>query len=88
MKPVTLTLVIYSAWTLMVFTLAFTGIMTNAAEFGISAHLWLTITGLPSSWVSWFFPYASATAILVAGVAGAAQWTSLAWLYSKFRHEQ
>ncbi len=82
-KPVTLTFVIYAAWAFTMFMVALYGQHHEVGEYGISAHLWLTITGLPSSWVSWALPHASLFAIVVAGLAGCLQWPFIVWLYSR-----
>ncbi|MDJ0938482.1 MAG: hypothetical protein QNJ00_01830 [Woeseiaceae bacterium] len=40
---------------------------------GVVAHLALTITGLPSSFVSWFLPHGSLQGVMAAAVLGAVQ---------------
>ncbi len=84
-KSITLTFVVYATWALVMFLIALYGQYAEVADYGISAHLWLTITGSPSSWVSWALPHASLLAIAVAGLAGCIQWPFIVWLYSRSR---
>ena len=44
---------------------------------GVTAHLWLTITGFPSAFLSWLLPHGSLSAVAVAGVLGAIQLIAL-----------
>ena len=46
----------------------------SVGEIGVSAHLFLTITGAPFSLISWFLTHGSLKAIFVAGIMGVLQW--------------
>jgi len=85
-KSVTLTIALFAGWALAMLTVALYGQYRGLEEYGISAHLLLMFTGLPSSWVSWSFPHASLVAILVAGIAGCVQWALIVWLYSRSKN--
>ncbi len=73
-------MLIYGAWSLFWLVLAAYGaLFTYHGEYGISSHLWLTITGLPLSLVSWFItPHGSFVGSFVAGVFGLVQWSAVA----------
>ena len=47
-------------------------------EYGVSTHLWLTITGLPLSLLSWYVQNGTVLGVLVAALIGIAQWTAVA----------
>ena len=69
----------YGAWALAVLTIAVLGnSFSGHGEYGISAHLWLTITGLPLSLLSWHLPNGTILGVLGAGLIGTAQWTAVA----------
>lgn len=52
-------------------------LFTGHGEYGISAHLWLTFTGTPLSFISWGFPHGSVLGVAVAGTAGTIQWCAI-----------
>ncbi len=70
----------YGAWILIWFSIAAYGsFFTSHGEYGVSSHLWLTISGLPLSLVSWFItPHGTVIGTLVAGVGGFVQWVAVA----------
>ena len=69
----------YGAWALAVLMVAALGnSFSGHGEYGISAHLWLTITGLPLSLLSWHLPNGTVLGVLVAGLIGTAQWIAVA----------
>lgn len=66
----------YGAWVGLWIVLAAYGALFAAhGEFGISAHLWLTLTGLPLSFLSWGLPHGTLIGAVVAGVLGIVQWS-------------
>ncbi len=71
---------IYGAWVLVWLALSEYGLLfAEHGEFGVSAHLWLTITGLPLSLLSWLItPHGLFIGAVVAGVIGLAQWSIVA----------
>jgi hypothetical protein len=44
---------------------------------GVSAHLWLTVTGFPLAFLSWLLPHGSVEAVITAGILGAIQLLAL-----------
>lgn len=73
-------ILIYGVWSLLLLCIALYGaIFTTHGEFGVSTHLWLTITGLPLSLLSWLIkPNGTVLGTLVAGVIGLLQWSAVA----------
>jgi len=71
---------IYGAWVLVWLAIAAYGSLFVAhGEYGISSHLWLTITGFPLSLISWFIkPHGTFFGSLVAGAIGLVQWCVVA----------
>jgi len=68
----------YGAWAIAFFLIAILGkLFTGHGEFGISAHLWLTLTGMPLSFISWALPHGSVYGVAVAGIAGFIQWFAI-----------
>ena len=68
----------YGTWAIVFFLIDILGKMfTGHGEFGISAHLWLTLTGMPLSFVSWALPHGSDFGVAVAGLAGIIQWSAI-----------
>lgn len=64
----------YGAWTIAFFLIAVYGaLFSDHGEYGLSAHLWLTLTGMPLSFISWAVPHGSVFGVTVAGVAGIIQ---------------
>lgn len=61
----------YLSWVLAHIVITIFGV----GDGGVSSHLWLVITGLPASLVSWMFQHGSLGAVLIAGLAGWIQWT-------------
>ena len=81
MKPRTAKVAaLYGAWVLSWICIASYGALFNHhGEFGVSAHLWLTLTGLPLSFISWALrPHGTVPGGIVAGVAGLIQWGAIA----------
>ena len=69
----------YGAWALALLAIAALGnSFSGHGEYGVSTHLWLTITGLPLSLLSWYVPNGTVLGVLVAGLIGTAQWTAVA----------
>ena len=67
--------VIYGIWVLLWTSIALYGRMyTTHGEFGVSSHLWLTMSGFPLSFLSWLVPHGSILGVFVAGVAGLDKW--------------
>lgn len=66
----------YGAWVLIWSCIATYGaFFKNHGEYGVGSHLWLTITGLPSSLLSWFIaPHGTLIGTIVAGLIGLIQW--------------
>lgn len=68
----------YGAWAAVFFLVAVYGAMVaDHGELGISAHLWLTLTGMPLSFISWGVPHGSVLGVAVAGIAGTIQWGAI-----------
>lgn len=69
----------YGAWALSLFVIAALGnSFSGHGEYGVSTHLWLTITGLPLALLSWYVPNGTALGVLVAGLIGTIQWAAVA----------
>ena len=86
----------YGAWALALLAIAALGnSFSGHGEYGIATHLWLTITGLPLSLLSWHVPNGTVFGVLVAGLIGTAQWTAVAeanarweaWRQSRRSHQ-
>ncbi len=58
---------------------------TNHGEYGISAHLWLILTGLPLSLVSGLMPHGSILGATAAGILGFVQWAIIGQLILFFQ---
>ena len=72
----------YGAWATAFFLMAVLGkLFAGHGEYGISTHLWLTLTGMPLSFISWALPHGSVYGVAVAGIAGIIQWS----VVSEFR---
>ncbi|MCB1666921.1 MAG: hypothetical protein KDI24_01105 [Pseudomonadales bacterium] len=68
----------YGVWATAFFLVAVYGaLFFSHGEYGVSAHLWLTLTGMPLSFVSWGVPHGTALGVAVAGVAGIIQWSAM-----------
>lgn len=80
MKYTKIVAAIYGIWFLFWLSIASYGaLFTNHGEFGVSAHLWLIISGLPNSLFSLSIkPNGSVFAVIVAGVIGLLQWCIIA----------
>lgn len=76
----TKTIKIYGGWVLVCQAVsAYGALFESHGEYGISSHMWLTITGLPSSLLSWFIvPNGTFTGALAAGSLGLVQWAAIA----------
>lgn len=72
--------VVYGAWVCLWLAISGYGaLFTGHGEYGVSSHLWLTISGVPASLISWLVtPYGTLTGTLVAGVLGLIQWVTVA----------
>ena len=81
---------LYGGWSLL--WLSCTGyglLLTNHGEFGVIAHLWLIISGLPLSLLSLqVMPNGSFLAVLAAGVIGMLQWSIVAEVISGKGHKE
>jgi hypothetical protein len=66
-------LIVYSVWT--GFWILVT--VVPIGDGGAPAHLWLTITGFPLAFLSWYLPHGSIQAVVAAGVIGAVQLLAL-----------
>lgn len=74
----------YTAWAVAFFLIAVYGaLFSGHGEYGVSAHLWLTLTGMPLSFISWAVPHGSILGVAVAGVAGFIQWGAISefWVW-------
>lgn len=73
----------YSAWAIGFFLIAVYGaLFSDHGEYGVSAHLWLTLTGMPFSLLSWGVPHGSVIGVGVAAVAGIIQWGAISELWA------
>ena len=77
---------IYGAWVLVWLAIASYGaLFTSHGEYGVSSHLWLSITGLPLSLVSWLItPHGTIIGTLVAGLGGLVHWSAVAEANAKW----
>ena len=68
--------IVYGVWVVFWSIVATYGVIfTNHGEYGVSSHLWLTLTGLPFSLLSWFIaPHGTLVGTFVAGLIGLVQW--------------
>ena len=73
---------IYGALVFLWLTVATYGsLFTSHGEYGVSSHLWLTITGAPLSFLSWFFtPHGTFMGTILSGIIGILQWGFIAEL--------
>lgn len=68
-------LYLYISWFLVMLGIALYGaLFTSHGEYGVSAHLWLTLTCMPLSFGSWLLPHGSIIGVFVAGVLGVIEW--------------
>jgi hypothetical protein len=68
----------YTAWVMAFFLIAVYGaFFSGHGEYGVSAHFWLTLTGMPLSFISWAVPHGSILGVAVAGIAGIIQWGAI-----------
>lgn len=76
----------YGAWSLLLIAVTVLGnAFSGHGEYGISAHFWLIVTGLPLSLLSLHVvPNGGALAVLVAGLIGTAQWVLVAGVNSRW----
>jgi hypothetical protein len=76
-KHIRMAIAMYGAWAFAWVAYGAVG----AGEAQIGAHLALTLTGIPLSFMSWYLPHASMPAIVVAAGLGLLQWALVtAWL--------
>lgn len=78
----------YGAWVLLCVCVAALGnTFAGHGEYGISAHLLLSFTGIPFGPLSWHIhPNGSALGTLVAGAIGLLQWCAVAELNSRYNN--
>jgi hypothetical protein len=75
----------YGVWAFALVTVAALGNSFGGhGEYGISTHLWLTITGLPLSLLSWYLPNGTVLGVLSAGLIGTVQWAVVAEANSRW----
>ena len=68
----------YGVWAMAFFLIAVYGaLFSSHGEYGVSAHLWLLLTGMPLSFVSWAVAHGTVPGVAVAGIAGIIQWGAL-----------
>lgn len=58
------------------------GLALRGGEYAIGAHLWLSVTGLPSALLSLWLPSASIPGIVGAAMLGLLQWVAIAQTFS------
>ena len=77
----------YGVWVLVLALIAFLGnALSGHAEFGISAHLILSITGFTLGFLSFDAPNGTAVGTAVAGVIGLVQWAAVAEINGKLTY--
>lgn len=77
---------LYGAWCLLMLAVSAYGMhFAPHGEYGVSAHLWLLITGLPSSLLSWAAPHGSLLAVAIAGGLGLVQWCVAVEIVNRYR---
>ena len=71
---------LYGAWALALLAIALFGnLFSRHAEYSMSAHFLLTVTGLPLSLFSWYIvPNGTVLCVLIAGLIGTTQWAVVA----------
>jgi hypothetical protein len=76
----------YGGWVLLWVAIAFLGnTLAGHGEYGISAHLVLSFTGIPLALLSWLLlPNGTPLGTLVAGIIGLLQWCAVAELNALF----
>lgn len=79
---------LYGAWSLLLLAATVLGsAFSGHGEYGITAHILLTITGLPLSLLSLhILPNGGALAVLAAGLIGTAQWVMVAEANARWEH--
>ncbi len=80
-KRLSIALTIYSVWVALWLWIAVKPIGDGA----VAAHLWLTVTGFPSAFLSWLLPHGSVIAVAAAGALGAAQLLALVGFFAARR---
>lgn len=69
----------YGTWAIVWVLIALVGnAVSGHAEFGVSAHLLLSITGFPLAFLSFHAPNGTVLGTVVAGGIGLAQWAVVA----------
>ncbi len=67
--------IIYGFWCVGMLAMTIYGkLATDHGEYGVSAQLLLTLTGMPSSFISWNAPHGSLLGVAIAAIAGCVQW--------------
>ena len=86
MQPITKKVaMLYGAWICLWLAIALYGkYFTSHGEFGISAHLWLILTGFPFSLLSLAAPNGTVLGAFVAGLLGLLQWCQAAEAVSRW----
>jgi len=76
----------YGSWVLLWFSTAFLGnTFAGHGEYGITAHLVLSFTGLPLALLSWeIHPNGSVLGTFAAGAIGLVQWCVVAELNARY----
>jgi len=76
----------YGGWSILWVCVAYFGnTFSGHGEYGITAHLVLSFTGLPFALLSWeIHPNGSVLATCAAGFIGLVQWFAVAELYARF----
>lgn len=87
MQPVTKRVAtLYGGWALLWLSVAFFGnALAGHGEYGITAHLTLSFTGIPLAPLSWHIhPNGSVLGTLAAGAIGVLQWCAVAELNARY----
>jgi hypothetical protein len=76
----------YSVWICFWVLVALYGeLFTNHGEFGLSAWFWLSISGLPLSFLTWHISAnGSLFGIFLVSLTGLIQWCTVTELFAKF----
>ena len=72
-KRLLISFIVYFVWSSWWITVT----VVPIGDGGVSAHLWLTVTGFPLAFLSWYLPHGSIQAVAASAALGTIQLLTL-----------